>query len=228
MSLDNGSSPDRRAAIADAAIAVIAADGVRALTHRALDRRLGLPPGSVSYYHRTRKALLEAVVRELAARNRADFVASGQGFSAPAPAPAPGPGADSVTSGPGARRDDLAVAVRGMAVLVDRMIGVRRADSVARYALTLELAADPDLRDLLATPFFAHGAAADLLAGCGVADPAGAADDLISLVDGLVFDRCVGRRARTAPAAGTAASIDELARALHTFVLGCLRWPHDR
>ena len=65
---------DRREAMADAAIAVIARDGVRALTHRALDRELDLPPGSTSYYLRTRRDLLRATVDRLAQRTVADLL----------------------------------------------------------------------------------------------------------------------------------------------------------
>ena len=40
----------RRALIADAAISTLARDGMRGLTHRAVDRAAGLPEGSASYY----------------------------------------------------------------------------------------------------------------------------------------------------------------------------------
>ncbi|MCR6487680.1 TetR/AcrR family transcriptional regulator [Amycolatopsis sp. OK19-0408] len=49
---------DRLAVIGDAAIEVIAASGLRGLTHRAVDRSAGLPLGSTSYYARTRAALV--------------------------------------------------------------------------------------------------------------------------------------------------------------------------
>jgi hypothetical protein len=49
---------DRLSVIGDAAIEVIAAEGMRGLTHRAVDRFAGLPVGSTSYYARTRAALL--------------------------------------------------------------------------------------------------------------------------------------------------------------------------
>ncbi|MEV4148094.1 TetR/AcrR family transcriptional regulator [Amycolatopsis sp. NPDC049691] len=49
---------DRREVIGDAAIEVIAAAGMRGLTHRAVDQAAGLPAGSTSYYARTRAALL--------------------------------------------------------------------------------------------------------------------------------------------------------------------------
>lgn len=54
-------NPARRAALADAAIGVLAAEGARGLTHRAVDRAAGEPPGTASNYFRTRDALLEAL-----------------------------------------------------------------------------------------------------------------------------------------------------------------------
>lgn len=42
-------SPDRRALIAETTLDLIARDGLRALTHRAVDRALDLPDGSCSY-----------------------------------------------------------------------------------------------------------------------------------------------------------------------------------
>ncbi|MDG4668106.1 hypothetical protein [Mycobacterium sp. 236(2023)] len=51
----------RVVAIADAAIEVLAAEGGRGLTHRAIDRHLELPLGSTANYFSTRTALLRAV-----------------------------------------------------------------------------------------------------------------------------------------------------------------------
>jgi len=56
---------DRRISIADAAIALIARDGLRGLTHRAVDRHLRLPDGSASYYFSTREALIAAATERL-------------------------------------------------------------------------------------------------------------------------------------------------------------------
>ena len=56
---------DRRAAIANAALAVLEAEGGRGLTHRAVDRRAGLPQGSTSNYFQTREALLTAALGRL-------------------------------------------------------------------------------------------------------------------------------------------------------------------
>jgi len=81
----------RRRQLLDAAVAVLAADGLRGLTHRAVDRAAELPEGSCSAYLRTRSALQQAVaahvsgllladVDGLAERLRADR--AGDGVSA--------------------------------------------------------------------------------------------------------------------------------------------------
>ncbi|MER7419095.1 TetR family transcriptional regulator [Micromonospora peucetia] len=73
---------ERRAALADAGLRVLAATGARGLTHRAVDAEAGVPTGTASNYFRSRDALLgalgerimerfapdEQVVAELAAR----------------------------------------------------------------------------------------------------------------------------------------------------------------
>ncbi|WP_427891706.1 TetR/AcrR family transcriptional regulator [Kribbella sp. GL6] len=51
--------------IADAAIGTLAAEGMRGLTHRAVDRAAGLPEGSTSSYYRTRASLLQGVMDRL-------------------------------------------------------------------------------------------------------------------------------------------------------------------
>src|SRR3954470_24266880 len=60
---------DRQDAIADAAIHLVATRGLRGLTHRAVDTEAGLPPGSTSYYLRTRNALLTACVSRMLTRD---------------------------------------------------------------------------------------------------------------------------------------------------------------
>lgn len=67
----------RQALLLDSAIDVIGAGGLRALTHRALDRAAGLPEGSCSVYYRTRAALLAALTDRVAERLTADVVAMG-------------------------------------------------------------------------------------------------------------------------------------------------------
>jgi len=64
---------DRRVDIADAALEIIAREGARHLTHRAIDRRLGIPEGTTSYYCRTKKELLEATLDRLLELDLADL-----------------------------------------------------------------------------------------------------------------------------------------------------------
>ena len=61
--------------LADAAIDVLGRDGLRALTHRAVDARAGLPQGTCSYHHRTRRSLLAAALNRIAELDRADMAA---------------------------------------------------------------------------------------------------------------------------------------------------------
>ncbi|MGW3963194.1 TetR/AcrR family transcriptional regulator [Amycolatopsis sp. NPDC005003] len=68
---------ERVEVIGDAAIAVIAAEGMRGLTHRAVDRAAGLPVGSTSYYARTRAALLELTIARIVVLDQAPPRSSG-------------------------------------------------------------------------------------------------------------------------------------------------------
>ncbi len=199
---------DRRAAMADAAIAIIGSRGIRALTHRAIDQALALPDGSTSYYLRTRRALLERVVGRLAERTEDDLRAVQATPTAPENAAQPHlPGRlDAFSDRAGA--------------LLDRMIGTRRSDSLARYALTIELATDPVLHRALTAGRPLREMTAAALARLGAPDPATQALDLVSMTDGLVYDRLVGTRSLLGPEPGTADSVAELARAVRTYLRG--------
>src|SRR3954451_900347 len=63
----------RRIQILDAAITVLGTSGIHGLTHRAVDAAAQLPAGSTSNHFRTRDALLNAVVEQFAARERANW-----------------------------------------------------------------------------------------------------------------------------------------------------------
>ncbi len=63
--------PSRRTQLLDAAIRVIAAHGLRGLTHRAVQQEAGLPHGSVTYYFKTRDQLVFGVIDRLTELERA-------------------------------------------------------------------------------------------------------------------------------------------------------------
>ncbi|MFF5970488.1 TetR/AcrR family transcriptional regulator [Streptomyces sp. NPDC012769] len=72
----SGARSPRVRALLDAAVGVIAEEGLRGLTHRAVDARAEVPAGSTSYYFRTRQALLAAVVAFIAEHEVADIEAA--------------------------------------------------------------------------------------------------------------------------------------------------------
>jgi AcrR family transcriptional regulator len=165
---------DRRDSIGDAAIAIVARDGLRSLTHRAVDRELDLPPGSTSYYARTRRQLIETMVHRLANRTTTDL--------RPAAARPAGPVTVEETA-------------KGLAAMIEQL-AVRADDHRARYALIVDLVDDPDLHAYLtsASPIRAGtlAAATDRLDRLGVSDPERHAPGLVAVVDGLLFDRVAG------------------------------------
>ncbi|MET0736162.1 MAG: TetR family transcriptional regulator [Microbacterium sp.] len=183
---------ERRELIADAGIALIAEQGLRALTHRAIDARLALPAGSTSYYFRTRRELITAIAERLSTRTLGDIA------SAPLPA------------GLDARQ-----AARAIAALLDTM-AARPDDHLARFALLVDLRDDDELHRMLsdASPVRSQllTAATAVLDSVGVADPAEHAPDVVVVVDGLLFDRVAGG-ARADAAATLEAYLTGLPRA---------------
>jgi len=63
----------RRDRLADAAMEILARDGARGLTHRAVDAEAGEPPGTTSRYFRTRDALTRGVVARVRELHFADL-----------------------------------------------------------------------------------------------------------------------------------------------------------
>lgn len=199
---------DRRAHVLDTAIEIIARDGVRALTHRAIDTALALPAGSTSYYFRTRHALLTAIVDRITLRSRADFR---DAFGGRPPAVQAGTTvADTATE-----------AATAIGSWLDALIARRRADVVARYALALELRGDSELHERLMRCLFSAEHATELCTELGIADPTAAAADLLAVLDGAVFDRVAGARGHLS--AGTPESAAELTALVSTYLHGATR-----
>ncbi|WP_330334185.1 TetR family transcriptional regulator [Streptomyces sp. NBC_00536] len=174
------SAPDRRTLIADTAIGLVAAAGLRGLTHRAVDGAAELPAGSTSYYFRTRTALIGACYQRLAELDLGDLDVGG----APAAAPPD--------------REAAAVLLAG---LLHQWLTVGRARQLARFELSLEAARNPELEpELHRAGQGARGRAAVILAGLGADRPEEAAGLLAAWMDGLLFDRLAGALARSRPA----------------------------
>src|SRR6266581_3202331 len=182
----------RQTEIADAAIATLARDGMRGLTHRAVDRAAGLPEGSASYYFRTRQALLQATVERLAELTSTDMP--------------PLPGHD---------LDTLAGVTAG---LVESWLTTGRERQLARYELALEATRRPELRQALVTAGAAIRAiVAGQFAAAGARQPDQRAADFVAFLDGLLFDQIAGAGARKL----TSADLRGAIRALLASVTGC-------
>ena len=151
----------------DAAVEVLGADGVRALSHARVDQRAGLPPGSTSNWFRTRRALLAGVVDRIAEQERADF------DLAELPAIT---GVDAL--------------VDGLCAMTEAQSGPFAARTRARYALFLELSGDPELGEPLRQQRRAFERWTEqIVAAVGIADPVPAARALMALGDGLLLHR---------------------------------------
>jgi DNA-binding transcriptional regulator YbjK len=151
----------------EAAVELLGAHGVRALSHARVDERAGLPPGSTSNWFRTRRALLGGVVDWIAERERAEFD------------PAAMPAITGVTE-----------LVEGLCTMTQLQSGPFAARTRARYALFLELADDPELGEPLRRQRreferWTEG----IMTAVGVADPVPATRALMALSDGLLLHR---------------------------------------
>ena len=194
----------RRAEIADAAIATLARDGMRGLTHRAVDRAAGLPEGSASYYFRTRQALLQATVERLAELDSTDM--------------APGTGMPPGTGLPAPSGQDLDAFAAAAARIVESWLTSGRERQLARYELALEATRRPELRQaLVASGATIRAMVASQFAAAGVRQPGQRAADFVAFLDGLLFDQIAGAGARELTSADLRAAI----RALLAAVTGC-------
>jgi DNA-binding transcriptional regulator YbjK len=179
----------RRALIADAAISTLARDGMRGLTHRAVDRTAGLPEGSASYYFRTRQALLQATVERLAELTTTDMAASAgliaQVATADGAAGSPPPGQELDAFGATA------------AALLESWLTTGRERQLARYELSLEATRRPELRQvLMSTGAPIRAVVAGRFAAAGVPEPEQRAADFTAFIDGLLFDQIAGAGSR--------------------------------
>ncbi|WP_344336366.1 hypothetical protein [Brevibacterium salitolerans] len=185
----------RRALIADSAIAVLAAGGARALTHKAVDARAGLSAGSASYHFRTRKALITAAVERIRVLSREAFDAAARGAGAAAAVP------------PASAADEAAALAADQLL---RLAGERREQALAVFALLPEAAEDCELRSALLRCLFSRELAGDLMARLGSrapeADAAGFIDFLTGMLVRLLYAPAPGGLLSCGSEAGTSAS----------------------
>lgn len=158
----------RRAALADAGIAVLAREGSRGLTHRAIDDEAGVPTGTASNYFRSRESLIAGL-----------FLRIGERL-----APTPEELAHRAAQTP-----SRALFADYMRDIVRRLLGEREV-TLALFELRLEAARRPDLAAAL-QEWQRAGFEGDVAFNEAAGLPGGRAEIALFhyAIEGLVFDR---------------------------------------
>ncbi|HET8659951.1 MAG TPA: TetR family transcriptional regulator [Micromonosporaceae bacterium] len=155
----------------DAAVAVLARDGLHALSHRVVEREAGATHGSATYYFGTRHAMLVETLHHVARRDE-ELVQR----------------ALSEQHGRPANLAALAAGDNGLEQVVQDVLALfngRRPETLARYELLLYAARQPELHAEVARwrGFFA-ALIEPMLDRLGVDQPASAARWLLATFDG--------------------------------------------
>lgn len=181
---------DRRQHLLDAAVRVLARQGARGLTHRAVDREAGVPIGTTSNYFRTHQAIVTALFGRISERLTPD---------------------PEVHAALARRRPSKALFAAYVRDIVDRLTADRDV-AIALFELRLEATRNPavaaQLQEWLSTGF-----AADVAFNEAAGLPGGAHEIALFhyAVDGLVLDRL---SVSIDPATSAHAVVDDLVEAL--------------
>ena len=155
---------------------MLAEQGARGLTHRAVDEAAGLPQGSTSNVYRSRAALLDGALERHSAM---DFAAAGPGAGNAGPLPA----------------IDREQAARLISAGVEGVLG-QRPRTVARFELLLESTRHEELHEPIAAVRGRFGiGTAKLLTACGCNSPERHTKQLLAALDGVILAELHGQAA---------------------------------
>jgi DNA-binding transcriptional regulator YbjK len=161
----------RREALLDAVLWVVAEVGVDAVTHRRVAEVAGLPLASTTYWFESKEHLLTAALERAAERD----IERLRAFLDDAPDPA---------------SDPISLVVRAILGPVEDSAQTSRAWLLATYALILEAARRPALRDVSMRWTDAYlEALSPLLGVAGSRDPRSDAALLLAATDGLLVEQ---------------------------------------
>jgi TetR/AcrR family transcriptional regulator, regulator of biofilm formation and stress response len=182
----NGTRPRgkaRRDALLDAVLRVVAEAGVDAVTHRRVAEVARLPLASTTYWFDSKEHLLTAALERAAERD----IERLRAFLGEAPELAP---------------DPLGLAVGAILDPIEDSGQTRRGWLLATYALVLEAARQPTLRDVTTRWTNAYlDALTPLLAAAASREPRSDAELLLAAADGLLLDQlATGDASDLAPA----------------------------
>jgi DNA-binding transcriptional regulator YbjK len=153
--------------IVGATIELIAEGGPKAVTHRAVSARAGLPPASAGYYFKTVDDLVDAALRQYAEQRVQNLTSV----------------FDEALEG---ARDPLLIAER----IADALVRGSTRHGLAQYEVYLEAARNPRLRDAVDSSMAAfEQMAADRLYALGIHSPRLAAKAFVAVADGFALHR---------------------------------------
>lgn len=158
----------RRGELADAGLAVIAREGARGLTHRAVDAEAGAPSGTASNYFRSRDELIAGLVARIGERLQPD---------------------PAVVAELSARTPDRALFADYLRDIVRRLTAERDV-TLALFELRLEAARRPEIAALM-SDWQRAGLRGDVAFNTAAGLPGGAFEVALFhyAIDGLLFDR---------------------------------------
>lgn len=159
---------DRRAVLADAALAVLAREGGRGLTHRAVDAEAGVPQGTTSNYFRSRTELIAALADRITVRLTPDQETLDRLGALPP------------------TRELFTLYVRDIV----RRLTAERDVTLALFELRLEAARRPELAEVIG-PWLRLGFANDVAFNTAAGLPGGEREIALFhyALDGLMLDR---------------------------------------
>lgn len=165
---DMARNDDRRRTLTDAAITVLAEQGARGLTHRAVDAAAGVPTGTASNYFRSRADLVAALFARISER------------LVPDPA---------VAARLAARKPSRRLYADYIRDIVHRLTSQREV-TLALFELRLESTRNAEVADQLAT-WLRDGLDADVAFNTAAGLPGGRAEIALFhyAIDGLMLDR---------------------------------------
>lgn len=151
----------------DAAVTLVGAEGLRALTHARVDHRAGLPRGSTSNYFRTRSALLAGVV---------DFIVE----------------RELPQVGAAVSVESAAVFADSLCQLLEYVTRVNRDMTAARLVLFMEASHAPSLREAVSRGRTdMETSMIGVLERLGASNPSAGAAALMATLEGLILHRIV-------------------------------------
>ncbi|MEU3221232.1 TetR family transcriptional regulator [Streptomyces sp. NPDC006971] len=158
----------RREALLDAATRLLAREGARALTHRAIAAEAGTTHGIARYYFGTLDQLLDEALRRLATRQIEEVRVLFHQLP----------------------DVDIPQRITRIVQYVTGSLAHDRDSCIARYEFFLEVARRRQLQDSLNEWGVTQRAAfADELRGAGSADPEADAADLLTVINGLLLEQ---------------------------------------